>query len=78
MKTESEIRLELNEVRQLLSKLRANGLHDDIDMLYGAQQALGWILGELEPPSEMEKMIYLLAQCLKGINHASTHPQNPA
>ena len=56
MKTEAEIRQELQEVRKRLAKIRAVG-SDDTETLYGAQQALGWVLGELGSPSDLERII---------------------
>jgi hypothetical protein len=60
VKTELEVRRELREVRKLLKALRAEG--EDVDMMYGAQQALIWLLGDGKKPSELEKMIHELAK----------------
>lgn len=56
MKTELDVRRELKEVRSLLEGARRSG-REDADMLYGAQQALGWVLDQLRSPSDMEKCI---------------------
>ena len=64
MKNEIDIRRELREVRRLLAKARAEARVDDdadIDMLYGAQQALGWVLEELGSPSDLDREIRKIA-----------------
>jgi hypothetical protein len=63
MRTEQEIRQELKAVRDHLEKYRANEC-DDTEMLYGAQQALGWVLNELRAPSEVEDIIHSAAKVL--------------
>lgn len=60
MKTKAEVEQQLREVRAILEADRARG-SKDTDMMYGAQQALGWVLGELKAPAEMEKFITALA-----------------
>ena len=63
MRTEQEIRQELKAVRGHLEKYRANEC-DDIQMLYGAQQALGWVLNEAKAPSEVEEIIQSAVKAL--------------
>lgn len=60
MKTELEMRRELKSVRSLLAENRRNGI--DIDILYGAQQALAWIIEEARSPSELESVIRQIAE----------------
>lgn len=60
MKTELDIARELKRVREQLAQWRANGWDDDL--LYGAQQALIWMLGRGTPPSELEAVIMALAK----------------
>jgi hypothetical protein len=55
MKAKAAIEEELRKVRELLKQLRDENCDDD--MLYGAQQALGWALGEAQSPSRLEKII---------------------
>jgi hypothetical protein len=62
MTTEIEIVRELKRVRELLAAYRANG--DNEDMLYGAQQALVWVLGRGISPSELEQAIQEIAEDL--------------
>lgn len=63
MRTLDEIEKELLEVRALLKKRRDDG-SEDTDMLYGAQQALGWVIEKLRSPSEVEKAIERVAAAL--------------
>lgn len=56
MRTKNEIERELRAVRKRLSEIRAAG-SEDTDTLYGAQQALGWVLGELSSPTQLELLI---------------------
>lgn len=63
MRTETEIEKELREVRRLLKTCRDGG--DDEDMLYGAQQALGWVIEKLQSPSEFEVTIKHIAEWLE-------------
>jgi len=63
MKTEAEIKKELRKVRALLAKKRKAGV-DDVDILYGAQQALGWIVENLGSPSGLDRTIDRLAEDL--------------
>jgi hypothetical protein len=55
MKTEVEVRCELARVRHLLQQARDRG--DEHGELYSAQQALGWVLDELQAPSDLEATI---------------------
>jgi hypothetical protein len=64
MKTADEIEFELSRVRQLLRLHRASG-DEDNGMLYGAQQALGWIIEGLQSPSMLENTIAEVAQLLE-------------
>lgn len=57
MQTALAVRRELDEVRARLARAREQ--HDDkaIDILWGAQQALGWVLGELHAMSTLADII---------------------
>ena len=63
MRTEQEIRQELKAARDHLEKYQANEC-DDTEMLYGAQQALGWVLSKAKAPSEVEEIIQSAAKVL--------------
>jgi hypothetical protein len=67
MKTETEIEQELLEVRRLLAKRRDAG-SEDTDMLYGAQQALGWVIEKLKSPSKLETTIERVADWLEQLS----------
>lgn len=56
MKTKTEIEIETLKVRAMLEAARSRG-DEDTDMLYGAQQALGWVLGELRSPTDLEDFV---------------------
>jgi hypothetical protein len=58
--TELEVARELKSVRRLLAEYRANGENDE--MLYGAQQALVWVLGRGLSPSRLEEVIHEVAK----------------
>jgi hypothetical protein len=60
MKTELEVRRELRAVRAMLKAKRDAG-SEDTETLYSAQQALGWVLGELRSPTELESAIAMCA-----------------
>ena len=62
MKTQAKIERELVKVRDLLKQCRDSG--SDEDMLYGAQQALGWVLGQLQSPSKLAELIEDTAEVL--------------
>lgn len=64
MKTRIEIERELTKVRRALKRHREAGLEDDTDMLYGAQQALGWIVEGKQPMSRLQKTIEHIAMKL--------------
>ena len=65
-KTKAEIEVELVKVRGLLARLRARADvdEDDTSMLYGAQQALIWMLGRGGSPSDLQDLIEDLAEVL--------------
>lgn len=67
MKTELEIRRELRAVRAMLEAKRVAG-SEDTDTLYGAQQALGWMLGELRSPTELEAAVHAAAATLLSVD----------
>jgi hypothetical protein len=56
MKSEDEIWTELQKVRARISDLAGNG-RPVSPMLTGMEQALGWTLDRLRPPSEAEHLI---------------------
>jgi hypothetical protein len=58
--TKAEIARELRNVRALLRTKRANG--EDISGLYGAQQALAWVVEGKMAPSKAEAMIDRIAE----------------
>jgi hypothetical protein len=60
MKTRSAVLAELKRVRELLAVQQCDG--DDTDLMYGAQQALVWILGEGAAPSYVGKVIEQLCE----------------
>ena len=55
MKSRYQITQELESLRHLQRSKRHNGTRDDL--ICGSIQALGWILGQCESPSELEKRI---------------------
>ncbi len=61
MKSETAIKRELRAVRAALAKRRAAGEEDGAGVLYGAQQALGWIVEDLAPPSRYDRIIDKIA-----------------
>jgi hypothetical protein len=65
MKTEVEIREELARIRILFQQARDQG--DDTNILYGAQQALGWTLDELQSPTELEATIRELQEATEAL-----------
>jgi len=60
MRTEEQVVHELQRVRARLRKARKKDA--DIDMLYSAQQALGWVLGTLRAPATLEDFIQKAAE----------------
>jgi hypothetical protein len=60
MKSELEVQRELHSIRALLKPARDRGEYHA--MLYGAQQALGWVLDQLQSPTELEKTIREVAK----------------
>lgn len=60
MKTEAEAVAELAAIRKRLERDRS--LNRNNELLYGAQQALGWMLNELGSPSELDDFILKLAK----------------
>ena len=57
MRTEAEIREELSEVRRLRREAIEACDEDSSAVLYSAQQALGWVLGELKSPSDLGMLL---------------------
>jgi hypothetical protein len=66
MRQELEVAKELKRVRDLLKEYRANKW--DEDMLYGAQQALVWVMEQGISPSELEETIQFVAEYLENQN----------
>lgn len=64
MRHELEIARELKKVRQLLQEYRANEWDDN--MLYGAQQALVWVLKRGDSPSRLEATIDYVAAYMEA------------
>jgi hypothetical protein len=63
MKSRNDVIVELVKVRSQLAKLRADGEEGDTSLLYGAQQALVWMLnGGGMSPSELHDLIYDLVE----------------
>lgn len=65
MKQELEIARELKKVRVLLGELRANG--ENTSLMYGAQQALVWMMGQGMPPTELCGLIQRVAKALEEV-----------
>lgn len=66
-RTELEVARELKSVRKMLAKWRKAG--EDEDLLYGAQQALLWVLKRGMSPTELEGAIQELAQEFWKLDH---------
>lgn len=64
MKTEKQIRAELALVRAAFKRDRDQG--EENLVLYGAQQALGWVLGDLMAPSDLDEAMTLVLQQEEG------------
>ena len=62
MKSRNDIIVELVKVRGQLAKLRNDSEDDNTDMLYGAQQALVWMLEDGMSPSSLHDLIQDLAE----------------
>jgi hypothetical protein len=60
VKTEQQVRTELVRVREVLKRARDEDGEEEA-VLYGAQQALGWVLGELRAPSQLEAILVRLS-----------------
>ena len=60
VRAELEIARELKRVRKLLVEIRENG--DDQKLMYGAQQALVWVLKQGISPSELDATISSVAE----------------
>ncbi len=61
LKTEHEIKQELIAVRKLLDNARNDEDEQAVWAFYCAQQALGWVLGELCSVSKLEDVVMELA-----------------
>ena len=61
-KSMSDVTIELVKVRELLATLRKESGEDNTEMLYGAQQALAWMLNEGDPPSRLWAIIEEIAE----------------
>jgi hypothetical protein len=70
MRRELEIHQELKRVRKLLAQYRVNDWDDSL--LYGAQQALVWMLEQGVSPSELEKTILEVAKDLEEARNGAT------
>jgi NAD-dependent SIR2 family protein deacetylase len=70
MRRELEIHQELKRVRKLLAQYRVNDWDDSL--LYGAQQALVWMLEQGVSPSELEKTILEVAKDLEEAGNGAT------
>ena len=57
----------MKSVRKLLAECRVRG--EDEDMLYGAQQALLWMLQRGISPTELEATIVAVAAELEDLDH---------
>jgi hypothetical protein len=57
MKPRSELEIELVLVRGMLARLRQESGEDGTGILYGAQQALVWILEDKMSPSKLQDLI---------------------
>ena len=66
MKTQREIVSELRSVRTALASIRDEGSNTLMfgDMMYGAQQALVWMLDEGRSPSSLQCLIDELSETL--------------
>lgn len=64
MKTKNDVIVELIKVRGQLAKLRNDSGEDETSMLYGAQQALVWMVNEGMSPSELHDVIHDLSEDL--------------
>ena len=67
MRSRAEITVELVKVRAILAKLRSDdhGDEDSTDMMYGAQQALAWLVEKAMSPSDLHDVISDLAEGLE-------------
>ena len=59
MKSETDIQRELFNIKRMLAEMRTNSNIDstETDMLYGAEQALSWVIGGFRSPTEVEEII---------------------
>jgi hypothetical protein len=65
MRSRAEITVELVKVRAILAKLRSDDGEDSTDMMYGAQQALAWLVEKAMSPSDLHDVISDLAEELE-------------
>jgi hypothetical protein len=71
MKTEQQIRAELALVRKAHKRMCDNDDDDAGELaMFGAQQALGWVLGELMAPSDIDAALTELSQQQGAINRS--------
>jgi hypothetical protein len=61
VKTEEQIRDELELVRAAIKRDREQQGEENL-VLFGTQQALGWVLGELMAPSDVDAAVAMALQ----------------
>ena len=66
MKSQNALRKELRSVRKILIHMHDRGEKEECVMLFGAQQALAWALGDdMRSPSELEAIVTLAAKMIE-------------